>query len=158
MEQAEEKLSWALMAAAVQVVLDMFFFAAAVVSENMSALIGVAVFVLSIALLTVAQQKLVDQIRRMNPEKQGSVYDVHFNKKWLASCDEAEQKQIGQAAYKAYHTVNVACPFLWMTMVLLNYAFDFGLLMPAFTVCLLWLLLNVTYSLEAIRLSRRKTQ
>ena len=157
-EQAEEKLSWAMMAAAVQVVLDMFFFAAAVVSENMSALIGVAFFVLSIALLTVAQQKLVDQIRRMNPEKQGSVYDVHFNKKWLASCDEAEQKQIGQAAYKAYHTVNVACPFLWMTLVLLSYAFDFGLLMPAFTVCLLWLLLNVTYSLEAIRLSRRKTQ
>ena len=158
MEQAEEKLSWAMMAATVQVVLDMFFFAAAAVSENMSALIGVAVFVLSIALLTVAQQKLVDQLRRMNPEKQGSVYDVHFNKKWLASCDEAEQKQIGQAAYKAYHTVNVACPFLWMTLVLLSYAFDFGLLMPAFTVCLLWLLLNVTYSLEAIRLSRRKAQ
>ena len=155
-EQAEEKLSWAMMAAAVQVVLDMFFFAAAVVSENMSALIGVAVFVLSIALLTVAQQKLVDQIRRMNPEKQGSVYDVHFNKKWLASCDEAEQKQIGQAAYKAYHTVNVACPFLWMTLVLLSYAFDFGLLMPAFTVCLLWLLLTVTYCLECIRLGKRK--
>ena len=95
MEQAEEKLSWALMVTTVQVVLDMFFFAAAAVSENMSALIGMAVFVLSIALLTVSQQKIVDQIRRMNPEKQGSVYDVHFNKKWLASCDEAEQKQIG---------------------------------------------------------------
>ena len=119
---------------------------------------SISTFILSVAAMTVAQQKVVDQVRRMNPEKQGSVYDVHFNKKWLASCDEAEQKQIGQAAYKAYHTVDVACPFLWMTMVLLNYAFDFGLLMPAFTVCLLWLLLNVTYSLEAIRLSRRKTQ
>ena len=60
--------------------------------------------------------------------------------------------------YKAYHTVNVACPFLWMTLVLLSYAVNFGLLMPAFTVCLLWLLLNVTYSLESIRLSRRKAQ
>ena len=157
-EQAEEKLSWALMATSVQVVLDMFFFAAAVVADNMAALIGVGIFVLSIVLLTVSQQKLVDQTRRMNPEKQGSVYDVHFNKKWLASCDEAEQKQIGQAAYKAYHTVNVACPFLWMALVLLSYAFNFSLLMPAFTVCLLWLLLNVTYSLESIRLSRRKAQ
>ena len=54
--------------------------------------------------------------------------------------------------------MNVACPFLWMALVLLNYAFDFGLLMPAFTVCLLWLLLNVAYSLEAIRLSRRRAQ
>ena len=158
MEQAEEKLSWGLMAASVQLVLDMFFFAAAVVADNMAARAGVAVFILSVALLTVSQQKLVDQVRRMNPEKQGSVYDVHFNKKWLASCDEAEQKQIGQAAYKAYHTVNVACPLLWLVLVLLSYAFDFGLLMPAFTVCLLWLLLNVTYSLEAIRLSRRKAQ
>ena len=43
-------------------------------------------------------------------------------------------------------------------MLLLSYAFNFDLLMPVFVVCLLWLLLNVTYSLEAIRLSRRKTQ
>ena len=158
MEQAEEKLSWALLVASVQVVLDMFFFAAAVAADNMTALIGVVVFILSIAAMTVAQQKVVDQVRRMNPEKQGSVYDVHFNKKWLASCDEAEQRQIGQAAYKAYHAANTACPLLWMVLVLLRYAFGFGLLMPAFTVCLLWLLLNVTYSLEAIRLGRGKAQ
>ena len=158
MEQAEEKLSWALLVTSVQIVLDMFFFAAAVAADNMTTLIGVVCFILSVAAMTVAQQKVVDQVRRMNPEKQGSVYDVHFNKKWLASCDEAEQRQIGQAAYKAYHTVNMACPLLWMVLVLLHYAFGFGLLMPAFMVCLLWLLLNVTYSLEAIRLGRGKVQ
>ena len=123
-----------------------------------ASLAAVGFFLVSVAAIILLQQKMVDLERRLNPEKQGSVYDLKFQKKWLESCDEAEQKQIGQAAYKAYHTVNVACPFLWMTMVLLNYAFDFGLLMPAFTVCLLWLLLNVTYSLEAIRVSRRKTQ
>ncbi len=158
MELAEEKLSWAMMATTVQMVLDMFFFAVVAASGGMATLAGVAVFILSLVLLMVSQQKLVDQVRRMNPEKQGSVYDMHFNKKWLASCDEAEQRQIGQAAYKAYHTVNAACPFLWMMLVLLSDAFDFSLLMPVFTVCLLWLLLNVTYSLEAIRLGRGKSR
>ena len=158
MDRADEKLNWALLLTAAQMVLDMFFFAVAQSAHNMTALWSVLFFLVSIFLLVFAQQKIVDLTRRMNPEKQGSVYDVHFNKKWLASCDEAEQKQIGQAAYKAYHTVNVACPLLWLVLVLLSYAFDFGLLMPAFTVCLLWLLLNVTYSLESIRLSRRKAQ
>ena len=156
MDQADEKLNWALLCTSAQLVLDMFFFAAAVVADNMAALAGVAVFILSVALLTVSQQKLVDQVRRMNPEKQGSVYDVHFNKKWLASCDEAEQKQIGQAAYKAFNVMSTACPILWAALLMLSYAFNFSLLMPTFIVCLIWLLQQVSYCLECIRLGRRK--
>ena len=156
MDRADEKLNWALLLTAAQLVLDMFFFAVAQSGHNMTALWRVLFFIVSIFLLVFAQQKIVDLTRRMNPEKQGSVYDTKFKKKWFESCDEAEQKQIGQAAYKAFNVVSTACPILWGALLMLSYAFDFDLLMPAFAVCLLWLLLQVSYCLECIRLGRRK--
>ena len=156
MDRADEKLNWALLLTAAQMVLDMFFFAVAQSAHNMTALWSVLFFLVSIFLLVFAQQKIVDLTRRMNPEKQGSVYDTKFKKKWFESCDEAEQKQIGQAAYKAFNVVNTACPILWAALLMLSYAFNFSLLMPTFIVCLIWLLLQVSYCLEAIRLGKRK--
>ena len=157
MEQAEEKLSWALMVTTVQVVLDMFFFAVAESGGSpLGGILGVLFFIVSAFTLVFAQQKIVDLTRKMNPEKQGSVYDTKFKKKWFESCDEAEQKQIGQAAYKAFNVVNTACPIAWMVLLLLSFAFNLSILLPAFLVCLLWLLLTVTYCLECIRLGKRK--
>ena len=156
MDRADEKLNWALLLTAAQFVLDMFFFAVAQSAHNMTAVWSVLFFIVSAFTLVFAQQKIVDLTRRMNPEKKGSVYDVKFKKKWFESCDEAEQKQIGQAAYKAFNVVSTACPILWAALLMLSYAFDFDLLMPVFTVCLLWLLLQVSYCLECIRLGRRK--
>ena len=156
MDRADEKLNWALLLTAAQLVLDMFFFAVAQSAHNMTALWSVLFFLVSIFLLVFAQQKIVDLTRKMNPEKKGSVYDTKFKKKWFESCDEAEQKQIGQAAYKAFNVVSTACPILWGVLLLLSYAFNFSLLMPTFIVCFIWLLLQVSYCLECIRLGKRK--
>ena len=52
--------------------------------------------------------------------------------------------------------VSAACPILWGGLLLLSYAFNFSLLMPTFIVCVIWLMLQVSYCLEAIRLGRRK--
>ena len=157
MDRADEKLNWALLLTAAQLVLDMFFFAVAESGGSpLGGIVGVLFFIVSAFTLVFAQQKIVDLTRRMNPEKKGSVYDVKFKKKWFESCDEAEQKQIGQAAYKAFNVVSTACPILWVALLLLSYAFNFDLLMPVFVVCLLWLLLQVSYCLECIRLAKRK--
>ena len=157
MDRAEEKLNWALLLATAQMILDMFFFAVAeTYSGPAGGLVSVLTFLVSVFLLVCAQQKAVDLTRKMNPEKRGSVYDVHFKKKWFQSCDEAEQKQIGQAAYKAFNVMNTACPIAWMVLLLLSFAFNLSILLPAFLVCLLWLLLTVTYCLECIRLGKRK--
>ena len=157
MDRADEKLNWALLITAAQLVLDMFFFG---VAENggspLGGIVGFVSFVVSVFLLIFAQQKLVDLARKMNPEKKGSVYDTKFRKKWLESCDEAEQKQIGQAAYKAYNVVSTACPILWAALLMLSFAFNFSPLMPTFIVCFIWLLLQVSYCLETIRLGKRK--
>ena len=156
MDRADEKLNWALLLTAAQLVLDMFFFAVAQSGHSMSALWSVLFFIVSAFALVFAQQKIVDLTRKMNPEKQGSVYDTKFRKKWFESCDEAEQKQIGQAAYKAFNVVSAACPILWGILLLLSYAFNFSLLMSTFIVCFIWLLLQVSYCLECIRLGKRK--
>ena len=157
MDRAEEKLNWALLLTTAQLVLDMFFFAAAESGTSpLGGIVGVLFFIVSAFALVFAQQKVVDLTRRMNPEKKGSVYDMNFRKKWIESCDEAERKQIGQAAYKAYTVVTTACPILWVALLMLSYAFHFEVLMPTFIVCLIWLLQQVSYCLECIRLGRRK--
>ena len=157
MDRADEKLNWALLLTASQFVLDMFFFTAAESGASpLGGIMGVLFFLVSVFTLVFAQQKIVDLTRRMNPEKQGSVYDTKFKKKWFESCDEAEQKQIGQAAYKAFNVVSTACPILWLALLVLSYAFNFELLMPTFIVCFIWLLMQVSYCLECIRLGKRK--
>ena len=136
---------------------DFFFFAAAVVywvPGRLAILVEVGCFLASIAAVVLIQQRVVDLTRRVNPEKQGSIYDLKFRKKWLASCDEAEQRQIGQAAWKAYHAINVTCPILWGILLMLGFLFDISLL-PAFVVVLIWGVSSISYIVECIRLSRR---
>lgn len=155
MDRAEEKLSWGLLVISVQMVLDLFFFPAGTIGQGLGALWSVLLFVVSLLALVLAQQKIVDLTRKMNPEKQGSVYDPKFQKKWFESCDEAEQKQIGQAAYKAFRAVTGACGLLWLVLILLSYAFQINILLPVFLVCALWMVLSVSYTLECIRLGKR---
>lgn len=155
MDRAEEKLSWGLLVISVQMVLALFFFPAGTIGQGLGALWSVLLFVVSLLALVLAQQKIVDLTRKMNPEKQGSVYDPKFQKKWFESCDEAEQKQIGQAAYKAFRAVTGACGLLWLVLILLSYAFQINILLPVFLVCALWMVLSVSYTLECIRLGKR---
>ena len=123
-------------------------------AEGMEGLISVAELVVSCAVLVVLQQKIVDLERRINPEKRGSVYDVHFQKKWMASCDEAEQRQMGQAAHKAFVAATYVCFGLWLALFFLDRVFDTGLL-PMVLVLVILGVMQVTYTLECIRLSRK---
>lgn len=156
-DAAEQQLNWVLLLTTVQLLLDFFFFSAAViywVPGRLIIIAEIAMFIVSLALIIVIQQKVVDLTRKLNPEKQGSVYDLKFKKKWLNSCDEAERKQIGQAAYKAYNVLNTTCPILWVVLLLLGFVLEISLL-PSFLVLLVWGILNLTYIAECIRMSRR---
>lgn len=155
-DQAESCLNWVLLFAAVALVLDFFLLSASSYSQSpFGALIGVGVFLLIAAAIMVIQQKTVDLTRRINPEKRGSVYDLKFQKKWMDSCDEAEKKQIGQASYRAFRVTGHACIVLWVVLLILDFTFGIGVL-PAFAVLLLWGILQVSYILECIRLSKRE--
>ena len=74
----------------------------------------------------VLQGFVVDLVRRLNPEKQGNVYDVKFRKKWLSSCDEAERQQIGQAAYVSFTVSNYTGLLVWVAMLVINTLIPIG--------------------------------
>ena len=153
MDAAEQQLSWALLLTGLVIILDFFFFAASIIYGRF--LPDLILFLASVAVLVVLQQKIVDLERRINPEKRGSVYDMKFQKTWMDSCDEAERAQIGQACYRAYMVGTKVCIFLWVALLILNFVFDFGML-PIAAVLVVWGVMQTVYALECIRLSKRK--
>lgn len=154
-EQAEQRLNWVLAATMLQTLLNFFFLAAG--TRTKFALLIVAELLVSFGAATWLQQKTVDLIWKMNPEKRGSIYDVHFQKTWVDSCDEAERAQIGQASYRAYQATSTACIVLWVVTVIANLYFGTGLF-PVVLVLVLWGILQGTYLLMVIRMGRKHVQ
>lgn len=156
-DTAEQQLNWSLLLTTLQLLLNFFFFSAAVVywvPGRLTIIAEIAFFLVSSAVLVIIQQKVVDLTRKLNPEKQGSVYDLRFKKKWVNSCDEAEQKQIGQAAFKAYNVLNITCPILWGVLILLSFILEISLL-PSFLVLLVWGIQSITYIVECIHIRQK---
>ena len=118
---------------------------------------GIAAFLVgNLGVAVVLQQKLVDITKRLNPEKQGSVYDTRFQKKWFDSCDEAEQAIIGQCAFKAFQATGRTCLILWMLFVIGGMFFNYGFL-PAMAVCIIWGVNQSAYFYSCLTLPKAKT-
>lgn len=157
----ETKISVCMWATGIATILN-FFLLAALFSgflENAKAIGQVkffgslVIFIVTLYLNAVFQQKLVDATKRMNPEKQGSVYDTKFQKKWFESCDEAERIMIGQCAFKAYQAMSMTCLVLWAVFGLAGIFFTGGFV-PAMAVCIIWGVGQSVYSYWAIQLSK----
>lgn len=117
-------------------------------------MIGMLVeIVIALIWFTVHQQKTVDMVKRMNPEKKGSVYDLKFQKVWMDSCDEREQMIIYKSAYAAYKTMSTALIVLFLAVAIGAIPFGYGPL-PAALVLVIWLVQLLSYLKEAARLEK----
>lgn len=116
-------------------------------------LIGIVAFFGIMAEVIIIQQKCVDTLKRINPEKKASVYDMKFQKKWFDDCDEAEKILIGKCAFKAYSATNAVCTVLALVLAVCALLFDIGFL-PSLTVCLVWIVSISAYCREAMRYSK----
>ena len=114
---------------------------------------AVAAFIAVIVETIIIQQRCVDAVKRMNPEKTASVYDVKFQRKWMDSCDEAEKLMIGKCAYKAYAAANTACAVLAIIFAVCALIFNTGFL-PSFAMCVIWFVPQFIYYRETIRYSK----
>ena len=112
---------------------------------------GVIVFVAVLAVTMILQQRLVDLVKRLYPEKKVSVYDRKFQKKWFDQCDEAEKAQIGESAWHAYNAANKTCMALWLVFTLTALFLDTGIL-PVLAVCVIWAVSQSVYCWWASRL------
>ena len=152
--KAELKISWSILYSNTAMILNFFFFGCVSLLSETSILQGILGFFASIVLVILLQQKSVDLTRKMNPEKQGSVYDIHFQKKWLASCDENEVRQIGQAAFKSWTMTNYTCIGLWLVILILSPIIENNIFSMV-VVTVIWAVLQISYLLESIRISKK---
>lgn len=159
-EQLDHDLSILLLISSIFTLGGMFLLGAAYAGPvmngeepHMFSLVGVpAFFIVTMVEAILIQQRIVDLSKRMAPEKKGSVYDMHFQKKWFDSCDEAEKLIIGQCAYKAYSASTKVCAGLWLVFTLSALFLETGLL-PILAVCLIWAVSQCVYSYWSIKLS-----
>jgi len=115
--------------------------------------VAVAAFIAVMVETIIIQQRCVDAVKRMNPEKTASVYDVKFQRKWMDNCDEAEKLMIGKCTYKAYAAANTACAVPAIIFAVCALIFNTGFL-PSFAVCVIWFALQFIYYRETIRYSK----
>ena len=115
--------------------------------------IGVIAFLAIMAETILIQQRCLDATRQINPEKQVSVYDMKFQKKWMDSCDEAEKVMIGKCAFKAYSTTNKVCTVLAIVLALGALLFEIGFL-PSLAVCIIWIANLSVYCREAMQYNK----
>lgn len=115
--------------------------------------ISIAAFFAIMVEAAVFQQKCVDTTKQLNPEKKASVYDMHFQKKWMADCDEAEKIIIGKCAFKAYSATNIVCTVFAVALAVCALTFNIGFL-PSLIVCLIWMVNLSVYCCEALRCSK----
>ena len=116
---------------------------------------GFIAFIVSLIVTVVFQQKSIDMVRRINPEKTASAYDPKFHKKWIADCDERERQQIGQASYIALKVFNTLCPVLFLALLLLNMASGGWMgVMPSLCVALIWIIVSLTYIIACAKIEK----
>lgn len=116
-------------------------------------LVGIAAFFAIMIETIIIQQKCVDTAKQTSPEKKASVYDMRFQKKWMADCDEAEKIMIGKCAYKAYLATNTVCAILAIVLAVCSLVFNIGFL-PSLVICLVWIVSLSVYCKKAIQYSK----
>lgn len=162
-DKVEGKLSLGLIVTSVNMILGYLFFTMGIYSIEMDVLLqfynafrGVGIFgglIYTLIVCVVLQKSLVNFTKEINPEKQGSVYDTKFQKNWLASCDESEQRQVHQAGFKAWQAGTNTCLVLWVFTFIGMMVWDFGMI-PVLMVITIWLVMTIRYHVECIRLSK----
>lgn len=120
--------------------------------DALSILLCLIGFILSLICNTILQQKTINFTKELNPEKKGSVYDMKFQKKWLASCDEAEQYLIYKCSYKAYQATTITCLILVIILALAGMILPIGFL-PLLCVCLIWGVQTIVYVITSMKIT-----
>lgn len=158
----DRKISLGMLTVSVAMIVSFIFFGAVVayidryLDENgILIVIAIVSFIAGDFLSVKLQQMMIDFEKVLNPEKQGSVYDLKFKEKWEDSCDEMEKLMIYKASYKAYQTANKACVAAFLATVMLSFFFDYGPL-PAIVTGSVWLAMTISYCLEAMKLDKEK--
>lgn len=98
-------------------------------------------------------KKTIDLEKQLNPEKKGSLLDLTFTSKWMASCDEAQKLNAYRAGYSGYYAGNIACLVMWLVVFMGQLVFRTGVL-PVVSICTVWLVMTIAYMHTALKLEK----
>ena len=119
------------------------------------ALIGCLIFLVLMVGMVFVQRAYIELLRKINPEKRGDALDIHFQKKWIESCDELEKMQIYESCYHSFQTMQKCFPIAMGIFMFAEIYFNMGVF-PIVILGILWLIQTITYKNYAMKLSRRK--
>ncbi len=106
---------------------------------------------------SVIQQKTVNLVKEINPEKSGSVYDMKFYNKWLDTCDEAEKYMAYKCAYKSFKVMNVAGVILWIVCLVGQMSFGTGAFATIIVTIFLLVMIS-SYSVQTIYFAKHPSE
>lgn len=111
------------------------------------------VFLISMALYCVVEKLVIDEEKKLNPEKSGNIFDMHFRRDWENTSDEAELIMIAKSSKKGFMTGIKAGFVMWILTFMSMFAFDTGV-MPIVAVGLVLIVMYVAYCREFVRLQK----
>lgn len=164
-DKIEEKVGIPLSLSSVLMVINMFLFAVCVnldmqveldkSTEKVIMIINLIVFIFSFVVMFIVQKKALDLTKDMNPEKEGSLYDVKFAEKWENSCDEAQKLMVYKAAKTAFTAMTSMCMTLWVVCLIGDMFMGFGLI-PVTLVSIIWITGIISYLVACAKLEKAK--
>lgn len=158
--EIEYKLNWPLLFANVMMICNFIFFSVGVevcelpeLQENIAEILNfvvMATFIISYVFEIIITKLVVDLEKKLNPEKQGSIFDMQFAKKWENSCDELEKQISYKVGFKAYKAGNKVCVVLWIISFVSQLMFDTGIF-PVICIGVIWLVMLISYSVSCMQ-------
>lgn len=116
-------------------------------------IVSEVVFVVSMILYCVIEKLVIDEEKKLNPEKKGNIFDINFRRDWEKSSDEAELIAIAKSSKKGFMTGIKAGFVMWILTFMSMFAFDTGV-MPIVAVGLVLIVMYVAYCREFVRLQK----
>ena len=116
-------------------------------------IVSEVVFVVSMILYCVIEKLVIDEEKKLNPEKKGNIFDINFRRDWEKSSDEAELIAIAKSSKKGFMAGIKVGFVMWMLMFVSMFAFDTGV-MPIVAVGLVLIVMYVAYCREFVRLQK----
>lgn len=105
----------------------------------------------------IVQQKTVNFAKEINPEKNGSVYDMKFQDKWLENCDEAERYMAYKCSFKTFKVMQGVGMILWLICLIGQISFGTGTF--ATIIITIFMVIQVSvYSVQSIYFAKHPSE
>lgn len=121
--------------------------------KSIATLLSIFSFFAGMAWTLAIANSTVNLVKKMNPEKRGSVFDFKFQKRWEDSCDEGQKLMIYKSGYVAFKSINYTCIILWVLGFISMLSFDTGI-MPVIFVCIIYIVTTVVYMVTSMKLEK----